>query len=366
MIYPNVRILALSDLCITEAMYRESFQGLMAAGARLHVLEWKLSGLPDLREKVIRTEREGPEAVPGPPDLAEKSASADVILTHICPVPRAIIVGAAQLQLIGCARSGLENVDMHAAEERGIAVLHCPISKISTAADATIGMMLAECRGLARAHRQMMAGKWDATFAFFGNSIGLSGKKVGLVGFGNIARAVARRLKGFEVHLMVHDPYQPDGVIREHGGVPVTLPQLLADADFVVVLARLQDDTCGLIGMKELRLMKKSAFFINTARAGLVDYAALRQVLQEGSIGGAALDVFDHEPLGSDDILLKLNNVTLTPHVAGVSRAGYSQSAQDLAEDIKRFFETRAPRFIANPEVLRRGREDARNTQDGP
>ena len=355
--YPKFKILALSDLCITEPMYRQSFQPLIDAGAQLQVVEWQLKDLPELREKVIRTEREGPEAVPYPPRMEEYAAEVEVIVTHICPVPRSVIAAARRLLVIGCARSGLENVDVRAADERGIAVLHCPTSKISTAADATVGMMLAECRGLARAHRQMMRGEWDASFAFFGKSFGLSGKKVGLIGFGNIGKAVAQRLHGFGVKLLVYDPYQPEIAIRQHGGEPVNLSQLLESADFVVVLARLDENTKSLIGIKELRLMKKTAFFINTARAGLVDYAALRKVLKEDLIAGAALDVFDREPLNADDPLLELNNVTLTPHVAGVSRAGYEQSAQDIAEDIGRFFETRAPKYIANPGVLRRAGE---------
>jgi D-3-phosphoglycerate dehydrogenase / 2-oxoglutarate reductase len=353
--YPEIHIVAVSDLCVTDAIVRESFGGLVAAGAHLQVIEWKLHDLHDLREKVILTEREGPRAVAYPPELDGAVVDCDVLVTHICPVPRSLMMRAHQLRVIGCARSGLENVDIEAASERNIAVLHCPLSKTSTAADATVGMMLAGCRGLARAHHQMMQGEWDARFAFFGNSLGLTGRKVGLVGFGNIGKAVARRLQGFDVDLMVHDPYQEPGAIRQLGGEPVSLPQLLENADFVVMLARLDKGTKGLIGEKELSMMKPTSFFINTARAGLVDYAALRRVLQKGGIAGAALDVFDIEPLNPDDALLKLENVTLTPHVAGVSKAGYMQAAKDIAEDIRRFCETGTPKFPANS-VARSGR----------
>jgi D-3-phosphoglycerate dehydrogenase len=350
--YPRIKILALSDLCITEAIYREAFQSQVAEGAQLQFVEWKLRDLQDLREKVIRTEREGPEAETYPPQAEDGAAEAEVLVTHLCPVPRRLIAAAGRLRAIGCARSGVENVDVRAASERRVPVLHCPTSKIATAADATVAMMLAECRGLARAHHRMMQGQWDARFAFFGNSIGLSGRKVGLIGFGNIGQAVARRLGGFDVELLVHDPYQPESAVRQYGGEPVSLSRLLESADFIVVLARLDESTKNLIGFKELAMMKDKAFFINTARAGLVDYAALRQVLKEKRIAGAALDVFDIEPLRPDDPLLNLDNVTLTPHVAGVSRAGYMQSARDIAEDIRRLYESRSPRFIVNPEVL--------------
>jgi D-3-phosphoglycerate dehydrogenase / 2-oxoglutarate reductase len=354
--YPEIKIVAVSDLCVTDAIVRQSFAGLVAAGAQLRVIEWKLHDLHDLRDKVIRTEQEGPLAVAYAPELDAAIADCDVLVTHICPVPRSLLMHANRLRVIGCARSGLENVDVEAASERNIAVLHCPLSKTSTAADATVGMMLAGCRGLARAHHQMVQGEWDARFAFFGNSLGLTGRKVGLIGFGNIGKAVARRLQGFEVELMVYDPYQEPGAIKQLGGEPVSLPQLLEKADFVVMLARLDKGTRGLIGAKELAMMQPTAFFINTARAGLVDYGALRQVLQEGRIAGAALDVFDIEPLNPDDALLKLENVTLTPHVAGVSKAGYMQSAHDIAEDIRRFFETGTPKFRANPGSTRMGR----------
>jgi D-3-phosphoglycerate dehydrogenase / 2-oxoglutarate reductase len=350
--YPRVKILAFCDLCITEDLYRQAFQDLVAQGAELRIMQWELADLQDLRAKVIQTERQGPQAVPYPAGAEAEARDANVLVTHICPVPRKLIDAAGRLEVIGCARSGVENVDVAAATQRRIPVLNCPTSKISTAADATVGMMLAECRSLARAHRDMMQGVWDARFAFFGGSMGLSGRKVGLVGFGNIGQAVAQRLQGFGVQMLVYDPYQPESVIRQLGGAPSSLSDLLKNADFVVVLARLEEGTRNLIGMKELGMMKQTAFFINTARAGLVDYAALRVVLQEGRIAGAALDVFDTEPLGLDDPLLKLQNVTLTPHVAGVSRSGYLRSALDVAEDLVRLYESRSAKHVVNPEAL--------------
>ena len=188
-------------------------------------------------------------------------------------------------------------------------------------------MILSECRGLARAHCHMVQGTWDTTFAFFGNSMSLTGNTVGLIGFGNIGRAVAQRLKGFEVDTLVYDPFQPDDAIRAQGHTPVTLDELLARSDFVVMMARMSEDTKGMIGGRELGLMKPTAYFVNTARGGLVDYGALRDALARRQIAGAALDVFDVEPIDPADPLLKLDNVSLTPHVAGVSREGYRRSA---------------------------------------
>jgi D-3-phosphoglycerate dehydrogenase len=353
----GLKILAISDLCITDGFYQDAFVGFVERGCTMEITEWKLEDLNDLRSKVIRIEREGPESVPCPANLATGAADADVLVTHICPIPRKVIGSAKRLKAIGCARSAFENVDLRAATERGIPLLYCPMSKISTAADAAIGMILAECRGLARAHCKMIQGLWDASYAFFRHSIGLEGNKVGLIGFGNIGKAVAERLNGFHVHLLVHDPYQSDESIAQYGGTRVSLRHLLAESDFVVLMARLDEKSKNLIGEKELRMMKRTAYFINTARAGLVDYGALRKILVEKAIAGAALDVFDVEPLEKNDPLLLLDNVTLTPHAAGVTREGYQRSARDMAQEIRRFIEGQAPRFIANPEVLGRDRK---------
>lgn len=350
----DIHILAISDLCITEAMYRQAFAAMIDGWATLNVIDWPLQDLNNLRVQVARLETEGAEALPIPPEMEEAALASDVIVTHLCPLPQRLIARAPRLRAIGCARGGVENVAVQAATDRGIPVLHCPLSKVATAADAAIGMILTECRGLARAHHQMVQGQWDAGFAFFGASMSLTGNTVGLIGFGNIGQAVARRLHGFEVELLVHDPYQPAAVIQEVGGSAVTLDELLARSDFVVLLARLSEASRGMIGGRELQLMKQNAYFINTARAGLVDYGALRDVLTQRRIAGAALDVFDAEPLAPDDPLLKLDNVTLTPHVAGVSREGYRRSAIDAAHDIRRLLEGGRPRFVVNPAVFDR------------
>lgn len=348
----DLTILAVSDLCITEAMYREAFAELIGRGARLRVVEWPLQDLNDLRVQVGRMEGEGSEALPIPPALERAAPDCDVLVTHLCPLPQRLVANASRLKVIGCARSGVENVAVLTATARKIPIVFCPLSKVATAADAAIGMILTECRGLARAHHQMMQGQWDASFAFFGASMSLTGNTIGLIGFGNIGKAVAKRLQGFEVELLVHDPFQPAGIIREYGGEAVTLDELLVRSDFVLLLARLSEASRGLIGRRELELMKESAYFINTARAGLVDYAALREVLAQRRIAGAALDVFDVEPIAASDPLLKLDNVSLTPHVAGVSREGYRRSARDAAQDIARVLAGERPRFVVNPEVL--------------
>lgn len=348
-----LKILVISDLCITESMYREALAALTGRGAKLDVIEWKVRDLNDLRAQVDKTEREGAEAVPPPPELESSVSGVDILVTHLSPVPERVIAGAAKLRLIGCARSGWENVAATAATARNIPILYCPLSKVSTAADAAIGMILTECRGLARAHCQMAQGIWDTTFAFFGNSMSLTGNTVGLIGFGNIGRAVAQRLRGFEVETLVYDPFQPAETIRGQGCTPVALDDLLARSDFVVMMARMSEDTMNLIGRRELELMKPAAYFVNTARGGLVDYRALRDVLASGRIAGAALDVFDVEPIDPEDPLLKLDNVSLTPHVAGVSREGYRRSAQDVVQDIATLLAGGKPRYVVNPQTLR-------------
>lgn len=348
----KLKILAISDLCINEKIYKEAFKKFIECGASLKIINWELKDLKDLRAKVIKTEIEGPDAVNNTSELEKIISDFNVLVTHICPIPKKIINLGEKLKIIGCARSGYENVDINEATKRKIPLLFCPISKITAIADFVIGVLLTECRGLARAHCRMIKGIWDAEFAYFGGFKSLSNNTVGLIGFGNIGQAVAKRLKGFNVKLLVSDPFQSEETINRHSGSKVSLNELLANSDFIILLARLNENTKNLIGMKEFLLMKESSYFINPARAGLVDYRALREVLRNKRIAGAALDVFETEPLDKNDPLIKLENVTLTPHIGGVSREGYLQAAKDLALDIERVIKYRRPRYIANPEVL--------------
>ncbi|NCB67207.1 MAG: 3-phosphoglycerate dehydrogenase, partial [Bacilli bacterium] len=162
----------------------------------------------------------------------------------------------------------------------------------------------------------------------------------------------ARKLSGFNVKILVHDPFVADEDVKALGATPVDKETLFRESDFISMHARLTEETKNYIGKKEFSLMKESAYFINTARAGLVDQAALAEVLGEKKIAGAALDVFTNEPIDPASPFLALDNVTLTTHIAGTTADALNNSPGLLMEDISRLLRGEKARFIKNPEVL--------------
>ena len=168
---------------------------------------------------------------------------------------------------------------------------------------------------------------------------------MGLIGFGHVGRQLADRLSGFDVKLLVYDPYVDVQTISSHGGEKIEdMERIFREGDFVSLHARLSDETRRFIGREHFALMKPTAYFINNARSRMVRYDDLYEVLKEGRIAGAALDVHDDEPLGKDSPWLKLENVTLTPHIAGTTTDTWENSVRMVAEAVKEFAETGGPR----------------------
>ena len=180
----------------------------------------------------------------------------------------------------------------------------------------------------------------------------LHGKTIGLVGFGHIGRLVAKKLSGFEVDIVVYDPYTPAEAIEALGAKKVELEDLLRNSDFISVHARLTAENKKMIGEKEIALMKPTAYFINTGRAGLIDQDALAAALEQKRIMGAALDVFTTEPIPADSPFMTLDNVTLTTHIAGTTTDALTNSPYLLLEDVAKFLNLGDARFIVNRAVL--------------
>ncbi|RIK36534.1 MAG: oxidoreductase, partial [Chloroflexi bacterium] len=179
----------------------------------------------------------------------------------------------------------------------------------------------------------------------------LRGQTIGLIGFGAIAQGLAPYLKPFEMRILVHDPYVHPARLIELGVEPVSLATLLRASDIVSIHARVTPETTGMMGAAEFAQMKPGAFFINTARGPLVDYDALYQALASGRLAGAGLDTFAEEPPPPDWPLLKLPNVTLTPHIAGASKESAQRGAEAVAQDIANFVAGRPLVNCVNPEV---------------
>ncbi|KPK59569.1 MAG: hypothetical protein AMS21_09860, partial [Gemmatimonas sp. SG8_38_2] len=219
-------------------------------------------------------------------------------------VTAAIIEAGQRLRVVGRAGVGVDNIDVEAAGKRGIAVLNAPGGNVVSAAELTMALMLSLVRHVPQAAASLKRGEWERS-RFKG--IELNGKTLGLIGAGRIGAEVAARASAFGMRVIIHDPYLADERARDIGAERVELDQLLRNADLVSVHVPLNDETRGLIGLDELARMKPTAYLINAARGGVVDEKALADALQKGQLAGAALDVFEEEPVAADNTLLQLD-----------------------------------------------------------
>ncbi len=305
-----------------------------------------------LQNRRLVIEKQGPDAEPVLPMIQHADKKTDILLVLFAPVPAGAMDALPNLRLIGAARAGMENVDVQAATERGIFVHHIMGRNAHAVSDFTIGILIAEARNIARAHMAIKQGTWRKSFVNSDIIPEISGKTLGLVGFGYIGQLVAKKLSGFDLEILVYDPFVADDVVASYNARKVSNEELFTHSDFISVHARLTEDTKGLIGNDEFRLMKPSAIFINTARAGLIDEDALYDALKEQRIAGAALDVFPKEPLPENSRWLELDNVTMTTHIAGTTVNALNNSPFLLVRDINKLLTGEAPNFLMNPEVL--------------
>lgn len=266
-----------------------------------------------------RLEKEGPNWVRQTPEFLQSIQDADVIVIHYSGAGKQFFEAAKNLKLLCVMRSGVENVDIGEAKKRGIIVTAAAARAADPVADMAVLLMLALMRKLPR-DNMAGTGKWKSTPMDEGM---MKNSVVGLFGFGNIAQRVAARCTGFGAKFLAYDPWANPEKIQEYGVEQVdSIEELFRRSDFISVHARYNkpgEPNCNyhVIDEKLLREMKPTAYFVNTARAGLVDYDALTRILQEKAIAGAGLDVFDPEPLPDNHPLLLLDNVIVTPHVAG-------------------------------------------------
>ena len=340
-----MKLLAISDAYIPEGPMRDGLGGLGRRGIDVEVRHWPHAALSDLQRDNLAIEQGGPDAVALPPDVMRGLDAFDLVVTQFAPVGSAFLASATRLRVIGVLRGGLENVEVESATRRGIAVLNTPARNAQAVAECAIGLILAETRNLARAHACLQRGEWRRRFPNSEAIPELAGKTVGLVGYGSVARIVARILDAWGCRILASDPYAKGDAAP---AALVPLPQLLAESDVVSLHARYAPETHHLLGGAELARMKPSAILVNTARSALVDESALVRALQERRIRGAALDVFDREPLPAGHPFLALDNVTLTPHLAGSTIDAFHGSPRLMAGHLARLLEGEGPVPVVN------------------
>ena len=245
--------------------------------------------------------------------------------------------------------SGTDNVPVEEATARGIVVANTPAALSDGVSDHVIALVMALVRRLPRIDRAVRGGVFDQTLGRPLNSF--RGRTFGLVGFGHIAREVARKLSGFEMNWLVHDPFVSPDKLTPQGIRPASLESLLSESDFVSLHCPLTPSTRHLIGEPELRRMKPSAILINTSRGPVVDEPALTRALTEGWIAAAGLDVFEQEPPAADNPLFQLENVIVTPHSAGLSGDGMEPRWRTSVEVVLALAKRRWPPSCVNRHV---------------
>ncbi|MCI0434495.1 MAG: phosphoglycerate dehydrogenase [Gemmatimonadetes bacterium] len=264
--------------------------------------------------------------------LAEALDQADgVIVRSATKITREVMQNARKLRVIGRAGVGVDNIDVDAATERGIAVLNAPAGNTISAAELVFAMLLALVRRVPAADRSMKAGEWNRKLG----GTELYGKTLGLVGAGRIGSAVAQRARAFGMRVIAYDPFLSPDRARSVEIELTELDELVRTADVVSLHVPLNDVTRGLMNEARLAAMKPGALLINAARGGLVDEAALEDALKRGHLSGAALDVFTAEPLPADHSLRSLPNVVLTPHVGAATLEAQENVALEIAEAVR-------------------------------
>ncbi|HZP26205.1 MAG TPA: phosphoglycerate dehydrogenase [Dehalococcoidia bacterium] len=259
-----------------------------------------------------------------------------------------VIAAASQLQVIGRAGIGVDNIDVKAASERGVVVVNAPTGNVSSAAEHTIALMLALARYIPQADETLRSGKWERG-KFLG--VEVRGRTMGIVGLGQVGSEVARRARGLEMRVLAYDPFVPEERARVLGVEVVGFDELLRQSDFITLHVTLTDATRKLIGEKEFKKMKPGARIINVSRGGVIDEKALLKALDEGRIAGAALDVFETEPV-TDHPLFHSDKVVVTPHLGASTAEAQERVAMDVAEQIIAVLQNQPARWAVNAPLI--------------
>ncbi len=297
--------------------------------------------LKELGELVVYTSR--PESKE---ELIERIKDADVVINirSYCKFPAEVLREAKSLKLLSIWGTGTDNVDLEAARELGITVTYTPGTATESVAEHALALMLAVARRIPQIDRQVKEGKWVR-----GLVTQLYGKTLGIIGTGLIGSHMAKLAKGIGMNVIAWTFHPSKEKEKELGIEYVPLEQLLRESDVVSLHLRLSEKTKGLIGRKELSLMKPTAFLINTARGAIVDEEALIEALRERRIAGAGLDVYSKEPLDPDSPLLKLDNVVLTPHSAGQTPEVLDKGLSMAVENIANFLAGKPTNVVVAP-----------------
>ncbi len=286
------------------------------------------------------------------PETLAAMADADALIIRSATKADAELIQAApKLKVIARAGVGVDNVDLNAATRQNIAVMNTPDGNTVATAEHAFGLMLALARHIPQAHASMQDKKWDRK-SYMG--VELRGKTLGVVGFGRIGRAVAKRAQAFDMKVIAHDPYIPLDIAQDFGVELVSLDELFGRADFITLHTIINGETRQMINKDSLARMKSGVRIVNAARGALINEADLAEAIKSGHVAGAALDVYGEEPPPPDHPLVGLPNVIDTPHLAASTEEAQVAVAVEAAQLVVAALTRGEYQNVVNPEALQR------------
>jgi D-3-phosphoglycerate dehydrogenase len=279
--------------------------------------------------------------------IAADVVDCDAILARTAPFPRKVFEAGSKVRVIGRHGVGVDNIDVAACTELGVWVTYAPESNANSVAEHTLGLIIAAAHNFVRSDREFRAGNFEIRNKLMG--VDLEGKTVGILGLGRIGRMVARKcLQGLGMKVIGYDPFVTSLPDLPEVSLVKEWEQVFREADFVSLHLPSTRETKGIVGARELALMKPTAYLVNCARGELLQEAELIKALKDKKIAGAALDVFEKEPPGRDNPLMGLDNVTLSPHNAALTREAALRMALHAAMGIDDVLSGRTPKWPVN------------------
>jgi D-3-phosphoglycerate dehydrogenase len=323
--------------------------------AKLKIVTPNVMGAGGYALELEALEGMGAEIIEVPTDPVAFMAAAqdaDAIYAKGITITKEMIDGLKHCRVISLGSVGVDSVDVKAATARGIPVTNVPDTFIEEVADHAMTMLLAGYRRLVEQDRMVREGRWREGRAALYKHPRLMGQTLGFISFGRVARAVAKRAAPFGLRLIAYDPFIDETLISEHGVVPATLNEVLSQSDFISMHAPARPEVHHMLKEPHFRQMKPSAIFVNTGRGPTVDETALIKALQEGWIAHAALDVLETEPPSHNNPILRMENVTLTAHVASASARFDEARKRRVGHELALVLSGKWPMSCVNPAVL--------------
>ncbi|ATO48856.1 D-glycerate dehydrogenase [Brevibacillus laterosporus] len=267
--------------------------------------------------------------------LLEKAKRSDGLYVMLSDrIDRELIDAAPHLKVVSTLAVGYDNIDVEACKKRGIVVTNTPDVLTDATADLAFGLLMAAGRRFVEANRVLMNGEWKTWSPYFMAGQRIHGATIGIIGMGRIGEAVAKRASGFDMRILYHNRSRKVEAEETYGATYCSLPDLLCESDYVVLLTPLTEETKGLMGAEQFAMMKSTAVFINASRGATVDEVALYQALKQETIWAAGLDVFQQEPIPTDHPLLSLPNVVALPHIGSATYETRDRMAMLVAQNL--------------------------------